>query len=172
MRFPSQATFIAILVCLCTLAPSVANAQAPAATGTLTGTVADPSGAVIPGAIIHIETHKPSTFTQPNSTSSDTGTYSIALPSGSYDVTIVAPGFDPFVGTAIIPRSGAVTRLNAALVIATDSEQVTVSSDQNSTSAAANKSALSTQVASPSSTTVEGVRTFWPCSSKLAGGSA
>jgi len=142
MRFPSQATFVAILVCFCALVPPVAYAQAPAPTGTLTGIVADPSGAVIPGAIVHIETHKPSSFTQPNTTTSATGSYSVTLPTGTYDVTIVAPGFDPFVGTAVISRTGANTRLNAALVIATDSEQVTVSSDQNSTSADANKSAL------------------------------
>jgi hypothetical protein len=142
MRFPSQATFIAILVCLCAFVSPVAYAQAPAPAGTLTGTVADPSGAVIPGAIVHVETHKPSTFTQPNTTTSASGSYSVTLPTGTYDITIIAPGFDPFVGTAVISRTGGNTRLNAALIIATDSEQVTVSSDQNSTSADANKSAL------------------------------
>jgi hypothetical protein len=141
MRFPSQATLVLLLLCFGALAAPAVCAQVPAAAGTLTGTVADPSGAVIPDAVVHIETHKPSSFSQPNTTTNATGNYIVMLPAGAYDITIVAPGFDPFVGTVVVSRT-AVTHLNAALVIATDAEQVTVSSDQNSTSADANKSAL------------------------------
>lgn len=133
--------FCALLICFPGISAILAQTVQHPATGVLSGVIADPSGAVIPGADIHVETHKPSAFRQPNVTSDAVGNYSIALPPGVYDVTVVAPGFDPFVVTTTIAHAGVTTHLNAALNIATDSEQVTVSAG-NSTSAEANKSAL------------------------------
>jgi len=140
MSFTTRA-LIAVLLCIGAVADPFLTAQSPSTTGTLIGVVADPSGAVIPNAIIHVDTHKPSAFTHPNTTADATGNYSLALPPGTYDITIIAPGFDPFVGTAVISHTGGATHLNAALVIATEAEVVDVTAG-TSTSAADNKSAL------------------------------
>jgi hypothetical protein len=134
--------FCALLIFFPGVSAILAQTAQHPATGTLSGVVADPSGAVIPGAEIHVDTHKPSAFRQPNATSDAVGNYSMELPPGVYDVTVVAPGFDPFLVTTTIARAGTTTHLNAALNIATDSEQVSVSADANSTSAENNKSAL------------------------------
>ena len=134
--------------------PSICFAQAPSATsqlhpteGTLSGIVADPSGAVIPNATIHIELHNSSTTnrnsTAKNTTSDATGHYAITLPPGTYDVIIVSPGFDPFLGTARIPTAGAKAHFDAALIIATQAEVVNVPIDNaSSTSAGDNRSAM------------------------------
>ena len=140
MRLPCRAFFGVLLLCSGVKAPSAIYAQKPSQTGIFTGLVADPSGAIIPGAVVHVETHKPSKFTQPNTSTDATGHYTLTLPPGTYDVTVVFPGFTPFVAT-VIARAGATSHLNAALVIATESEQVNVTPG-TSTSAADNKSAL------------------------------
>ncbi|WP_158820364.1 TonB-dependent receptor [Granulicella sp. S156] len=111
-------------------------------TGTLSGIVADPTGAVIPGAAIHVEQHKSENSKIPNVISDAVGNYSIALPPGTYDITVVADGFTPFRSTVTISHANSVTHLNAELVIATDSEQVNVFANQSSTSADSNKSAM------------------------------
>jgi hypothetical protein len=120
-----------------------AQAQAPhPAIGKLSGTVTDRTGAVIPGAAIHIERHGWLDSQIPNVTSDGRGDYSIALSPGTYDITIAADGFDPFISTVNIPRAGAISHLNAALTIVTANEQVNVFANQNSTGAGDNKSAL------------------------------
>jgi hypothetical protein len=131
-------------VCAAILAVAVlqsASAQTPPA-GKLSGLVTDPSGAVIPGATIHIERHGSLDSQIPNITSNAVGAYTVSLPPGAYDITIAADGFDPFVSTVTIPRAGASAHLNAALTIVAANEQVDVFANQNSTGAADNKSAL------------------------------
>src|ERR1700761_4112824 len=62
-------------------------------TGTVRGTVSDPSGAVIPGAEIkakNLETNQVHT-----TTTTSAGTYSVnALQPGMYEVTVHATGFE------------------------------------------------------------------------------
>ena len=65
----------------------------------------------------------------------------MTLPPGSYDITVIADGFDPFVSTVTIARAGS-SHLNAALTIVAANEQVNVFANQNSTGAGENKSAL------------------------------
>ena len=134
MRLPCRAIFALFLICLGVTSLHAQNSS------TLSGQVADPSGAVIPGAIIHVETHKPSKFSQPNTTTNATGNFTLTLPPATYDVTIVYPGFTPFIAT-VTTHSGVTSHLNASLVIATDSEQVIVTPG-TSTSASDNKSSL------------------------------
>ena len=134
--------------------PLISLAQTPSTTsqlhpteGTLSGLVADPSGAVIPDATIHIELHNSSTTsrtsTAKNTASDATGHYAITLPPGTYDVIIVSPGFDPFRGTTRIPAAGARAHFDAALTIATQAEVVNVPIDNaSSTSAGDNRSAM------------------------------
>jgi hypothetical protein len=109
---------------------------------TVSGIVADPTGAVIPGATIHVATHAPSTFHPPDATSNAVGRYTLSLPSGIYDITVAAAGFSPSVAVVTLPRTDAAKYLNITLSIAPDAEQLNVSANQNSTSAADNKSAV------------------------------
>src|SRR5262245_59759125 len=64
--------------------------------GTITGTVSDPTGAVIPGANI-IVTHT-ETAAKYETISTETGNYTLAqLPSGSYELSVELPGFKKYV---------------------------------------------------------------------------
>src|SRR5208283_4239915 len=61
-------------------------------TGTITGTVTDPSGAVIPKARITV--HNEGTNATREATSNGDGDYTVALlPPGRYRVTVENPGF-------------------------------------------------------------------------------
>ena len=142
MRFLRRNVSVILLLCVGVAASPYSQAQSRSNSGTVTGVVADPTGAIIPGATVHIEAHVPSNFRQPDVTSDAGGSYSIGLPPGIYDITVVAQGFDPFHATVTIPRAGNIAHLNAALKIATDSEQINVAANDNSLSAGDNKSAL------------------------------
>jgi hypothetical protein len=119
-------------------------AQTPVrgAPGTLLGLVMDPSGALVPGAEIHVE-RRGRAMGRPSNVMSDAmGNYAVTLAPGVYDVTFVSPGFEPLVRTVRIGADGGVVQFNAKLVIATAAEQVMVDANGNSTGADANQSAL------------------------------
>ncbi len=112
---------------------------------TLSGSIADPSGARIPHAVIHlqdqIQSQTPSSSLPRDITSDATGHFSLTLAPGTYDITISAPGFDPY--STSVHLSSSPVSLNIRLSIATHAEVVTVPSDDtSSTSAADNKSAI------------------------------
>lgn len=104
----------------------------------LSGTVADPSGAKVTHAKVHVS----GTKLEKDTTTDDTGRFSVALPPGVYNVMIVSPGFEPYITTVKLTEKVASADINAKLVIATQSEEVNVAGDTNSTSAADNKSAI------------------------------
>ncbi len=94
---------------------------------TLTGLVTDPTGAVIPGAhlILHSKTAPDIT-----ATAGEAGAYTLTAPPGAYTLDVSAAGFAPYLNpTLTLPRRAP---LNIALIIATQSEQVEVSSDSAS----------------------------------------
>src|SRR5512132_1168916 len=77
---------------LALLAQTAIVALAQTETGTLTGTVKDPQGAVVAGANIVVKSVD--TGTERRSVTNDTGTYTISnLQPGIYDVRVEAPGF-------------------------------------------------------------------------------
>jgi hypothetical protein len=110
-------------------------AQTPAKPITLSGTVSDPSGAIIPNATIHVENAK----LHRDALSDSAGHFSISLPAGTYAITILAPSFAAFIATRTL-RSA--TSLDVKLNIATAADAVIVNSEAASTAAADNKSAL------------------------------
>ncbi len=86
-RSASYAISACLLICALT---ATAFAQAPV--GTLTGTVADPSGAIIKNAEITIRNK--ATGAERKLTSNDEGTFSApALPAGEYEVQAQVEGF-------------------------------------------------------------------------------
>ena len=125
---------------LCSLnAAAEDEVRSPAANGNvLSGTVADPSGAKVTRAKVHISSAK----LQQDTTTDETGRFSVALPAGVYNVVIVSPGFDPYVTTVKLTDKVASADINAKLAIATQSEEVNVGGDTDSTAAADNKSAI------------------------------
>ena len=95
-------------------------AQAPAS---LRGSITDPSGAGIPGAIITVTA---SDITR-TVTSTGNGAYSIlGLPAGTYSMTISAPGFATLERTGMELTPARSATFDAALVLATDRQEITV----------------------------------------------
>src|SRR3974390_965577 len=71
---------------------SLSSARAQSVTASITGTVTDPSGAVVTGA--HVVARNLSTNVETSATTNDAGSYRIEyLPIGQYVATITAPGF-------------------------------------------------------------------------------
>jgi carboxypeptidase family protein/TonB-dependent receptor-like protein len=96
-------------------------------TNTLSGTVVDSSGAVIPGADVsakHIGTGVAST-----TVSNSEGVFSIpSLPIGTYTVTVSLQGFKTVVINDVVLTTGAGADVKATLEVGGVEEQVTVSS--------------------------------------------
>ena len=104
----------------------------------LSGTVVDPSGASVTHAQVHVE----STTLQRDATTDDTGRFSLPLPPGSYKVLITSEGFEPFTTNVKLTNDAASASIHARLVIATQSDELTVGASAPSTAATDNKSAL------------------------------
>src|SRR5688500_1067354 len=109
------------VLCLCFLILVTARAQT--GSGTITGTVTDPNGAVIAGAVV-TATNKATNLQRTVSTN-DEGMYVISnLPVGPYDVTSTSLGFQTLLVTGLLVRVGQTLttdiRMSVAVVIAED----------------------------------------------------
>ena len=94
--------------------------------GTITGTVADPSGAVIPGVSVIIS--NPGTgLKQVVSTNSEGFFSSSELEPGSYQVEVHSSGFGPFFENGLTVSVGQVLALNVKLELGQQATTVTVS---------------------------------------------
>ncbi|MBV9506465.1 MAG: carboxypeptidase regulatory-like domain-containing protein, partial [Acidobacteriia bacterium] len=77
---------------------SALSAFGQAATGTITGTIADPAGAVVAGAAVEVRNAQGGAAFPTVSTS--TGNYTVTqLPPGTYEVSVTVPGFKKYVHT-------------------------------------------------------------------------
>jgi len=96
-------------------------------TGTITGRVTDPSGAVVPGVqitAVHLATN-----TARTATTNDQGNYVLPdLQVGKYLVKAEHPGFKSFAQQNVNLDADAIATVNIALEIGTSQETVTVSS--------------------------------------------
>ena len=109
-----------------------ALAQTATTTGTLRGQVADPSGAVIPQAALTVTS---SAGVSKTGTSDAAGQYAITgLTPGQYTVTVQAAGFSNFTSPPVRIAAGQVQRLNIALTIQMEEQQVQVTADNPSVS--------------------------------------
>jgi hypothetical protein len=100
--------------------------QAQVGTASLSGTVTDPTGSVIPNATVTLDStlQKYSRATVTGSA----GEYTIpALPPGDYKLVVSSAGFLPATRTDISLSSGQASTLNVQLAVAGGAEQVTVS---------------------------------------------
>src|SRR5262249_15764593 len=111
-----------ISVCLL-LTAVVAFAQTDR--GTITGAVADATGAVIPGVAIEAKNIQTGAVYQAGS--SETGNYTLAqLPAGTYELTATLPAFKKFGRSGIIVNVATVVRIDVTLEVGAAGESITV----------------------------------------------
>jgi hypothetical protein len=115
--------------------------------GTITGTVSDPAGAVVPNASVTATGLETGSSTKVATTSA--GDYTItSIQVGSYQLTVEAAGFEKFVQKGISVDVAQVDRMNVVLKVGAATETVTITenaellktenAEQNSTISADN----------------------------------
>lgn len=111
-----------VLFCFC------ATVWAQSDRGTLTGTVTDPSGGVVPQAAVVAK--ESSTGIERRVTTTGTGDFTISsLPAGTYDLTVTANGFKEYVQTGITIQVAQTAALNVVMQVGTQTQTVTVNAN-------------------------------------------
>jgi Carboxypeptidase regulatory-like domain len=96
--------------------------------GTITGTVSDPTGAVVPNASIQVTNTDTSAVYKVGTT--NTGNYTLAnLPVGNYELTVDAPGFKKFLRPGLVVQVAETERVDAILQVGASTETVTVNAE-------------------------------------------
>ena len=99
-------------------------------TGTLTGTVSDPSGAVLPGVTVAVK--RVQTGLTQQTTTGTNGDWRIpALPVGTYEVSFELQGFKRLVRDGIIVEAAATRSVPVSLEVGGLTETVNVTGDAN-----------------------------------------
>src|ERR1700734_2079877 len=84
--------------------------------GTITGTIVDPAGAVVPNA--SIEATNVETGSVFPVASSGTGNYTIAeLPAGTYEINVTVSGFKKYIRPGLIVQAAQTIRVDATLQV-------------------------------------------------------
>jgi len=116
-----------ILCSLCLLL-TISAAFAQTDRGTITGTIADPTGAMIGGTAVTAKNTQSGAEYQAASTA--TGNFTLALlPAGTYELTATMTGFKKYVRPGIIVSVAQVVRIDVALEVGQLSEVVTVEAE-------------------------------------------
>jgi outer membrane receptor protein involved in Fe transport len=125
MNVKQKWTFLFKSLCLCGLLLVLAVAAlAQRETGQITGTVRDPSGAVVASAKVTVKSA--TTGLTRDAATNGAGVYTVpSLPPGAYDVTIEATGFQKFVQRVDV-AVGSVNEIPAQLAIGTATTTVEV----------------------------------------------
>ena len=112
--------------CLCALLAGGAFAQGDR--GTITGTVTDPSGAVVAGARVTAENSATHNLLETVTTS--TGNFTLAqVPVGAWDVAVEAPGFKRFTSLNNSVEVAQTIRVDPRLEVGASSETVSVQAE-------------------------------------------
>jgi hypothetical protein len=96
--------------------------------GSLTGTVTDPSGAVVNGAKVRSVEVQTGVTQEATTDSSGIYRFSTLLP-GTYKVTISASGFGAQETPGVLVRANEIARVNAELTVTSATQSVTVPSE-------------------------------------------
>jgi uncharacterized membrane protein YgcG len=135
--------FLPLIVAVFLVLSGVAIAEAPGS-ATLRGHVADPTGAMIPGAEVTVTTTQGQNGVK--TTTDATGTYIVhGLPAGSYVIQIDSPGFATFVSTPVSLDATQTKSIDIKLSVEGETQQVEVEAGDSatvSTEASANTSAI------------------------------
>lgn len=106
----------------------LATALAQTDRGTLTGTVSDPAGAVVPNAAIVAKNLD--TGAEYKAATSGTGNYTVSeLPAGVYELAVSASGFTRYVQQGLRVQVAQIGRIDVILQLGSTSDSVTVTSD-------------------------------------------
>jgi len=120
-----RAKLLVIAIAVFTLATAVATAQVH--TGSIAGTVRDNAGAVVPNATVTVRSLE--TNAERTTQSSAEGSYNlVALPPGSYEITIACGNFAAFKQKAAVSVGGTTT-VDATLGVAAASTSVEVTAE-------------------------------------------
>ena len=93
--------------------------------GTVTGTILDQSGSVVPNVTVTITNLETGASFQTVSTA--TGNYTVgSLPAGTYQIVVAAPGFTRFVQKGVLVQVAQTERIDVKLAVGSASETVTV----------------------------------------------
>src|SRR5665213_355954 len=113
-----------------TPSPTTTQARrAPATTATVRGTIADPTGALIPGAKVDLT--GPSGTVVATTTSDTSGTYSFTnLAPGTYSVHADFAGFAPVAVPVFAVTAGQVKRIEIAMSTVVEQQSVTVTDEE------------------------------------------
>ncbi|HET9696805.1 MAG TPA: carboxypeptidase-like regulatory domain-containing protein [Terriglobales bacterium] len=126
MRLQHRWLRTAVVVVTFALLVSVASAQSDK--GTLSGTVLDPSGAVVPNATVTATGTQTGAVYTAVTTSS--GAYRIPnISVGTYNVKVVSSGFKTAESTGVVIQVNTVASLDISLTIGTATDVTTVSAD-------------------------------------------
>src|SRR5947209_4356381 len=127
-NIPKLALGVILLLAVAASAPH-AFAQSLGSAGTVTGVVADPNGAVVPGAVIKIE--NPVTGYNRTANTDKDGSFRFGdVPPNTYQLTVAASGFSPSQERLDV-RSSVPISLKVALTVAGAETEVTVTDTLN-----------------------------------------
>jgi hypothetical protein len=117
-----------ILPVLISLVSAASILSAQTATGTITGTVTDSSGAVVSGAKVAVT--NTGTSARLEVLSNESGVYTAPLlQPGAYEVNVTAPGFKAFTQTGIVLRVQQQGRVDVVLQVGGVNESISVQGD-------------------------------------------
>ncbi len=117
---------IALLGALCAF--FTAGLFGQAGTGTITGTITDSAGAVVPGAAVEVRSAE--TNVAYPTVSTDTGVYTVLrLPPGPYSVIVTVTGFKSLTRAGLSVSAGQTLPLDLVLEVGAVSESVTVTAE-------------------------------------------
>src|SRR5205085_1535288 len=113
---------VGVLFCLCLISMA---AFAQSDRGTMTGTIADTTGGVIPG--VSIVATNVETGARYETISTETGNYTLAqIPAGVYQLSAELPGFKRYVRQGITVLVAQTLRLDIALEVGSNTESITI----------------------------------------------
>ena len=115
---------LCLVIALCVGTCFAGAAQAAGNSGSISGTVVDPTGAVVPNATVQI--HNPVSGFDRNTTTDNAGRFTLPnIPFNPYHLQVTATGFAPF-AQDVEPRSAVPLTLTITLKVAESTTQVTV----------------------------------------------
>jgi hypothetical protein len=117
--------FLLLTACLFAISAAV---FAQSDRGTITGTISDPAGAVVPNAPIEAKNVETGAVYQ--AATSSTGNYTLPqVPTGTYELTITVAGFKKFVRQNIVVPVAQTVRIDIPLEVGTSSDSVTITAE-------------------------------------------
>src|SRR5262245_18219824 len=119
-----RVVWIALWTCLAVFVPGTARVSAQGF-GSITGSIADPTGAIVPGAAVTVSERGTGLFR--TVTSTGRGQYAIrSLRPSEYKLLVELPGFRPFSRDGILLLADQALVIDVRLELGTSTETVTV----------------------------------------------